>query len=258
MRFLIVGQGIVGDATGYLLEMRGHAVEYHDPPKDIHGTPGGADCALLCVPTPMGPRGYNERAEVFRSAQWLADEGFSGAVGIRSTVTMGTCDALQVAYPGMEWFAWPEFLRAAHAREDTLSPARSIIGTRDAAALQSIIDAVCNERTVICTAREAEFVKYATNAFHAMAVGLANELAEVAGAWDIDWNGLMPQFADKHIPANIVVSEQGGFGGACLPKDTAALLYHAWHDRGIELPMLSAMHEANLARRPEEYVTAFE
>jgi nucleotide sugar dehydrogenase len=255
MKFVIVGKGIVGDATGHMLEMRGHEVVYHDPPKGIAGTPDGADCALLCVPTPMGPQGYNERAQVFRSAQWLADEGFSGAVGIRSTVTMGTCDALQVAYAGMEWFAWPEFLRAAHAREDTLSPARSIIGTRDRAKLQPVLEAVGNEQTVVCSTRDAEFAKYATNAFHAMAVGLANELSPLAAAWGVDWNALMPQFSDKHIPANIVVTEEGGFGGACLPKDTAALLYHALHDRGISLPMLDAMHRANMDRRPEEYPT---
>src|SRR5574343_1243465 len=129
MKVLIVGQGVVGDATGYALEQRGHEVVYHDPPKGIEGSPQGCDCALLCVPTPRGALGYNSRSAVYRSADWLQQQGYAGLVGVRSTVIPGTCDELQCEFPAMTWFSWPEFLQAGLAREMALDPPYVVRGT---------------------------------------------------------------------------------------------------------------------------------
>src|SRR5574343_858895 len=129
MKVLIVGQGVVGDATGYALEQRGHEVVYHDPPKGIEGSPQGCDCALLCVPTPRGALGYNSRSAVYRSADWLQQQGYAGLVGVRSTVIPGTCDELQCEFPAMTWFSWPEFLQAGLAREMALDPPYVVVGS---------------------------------------------------------------------------------------------------------------------------------
>jgi UDP-glucose 6-dehydrogenase len=48
------------------------------------------------------------------------------------------------------------------------------------------------------------------------------------------------------------VTEQGGYGGKCLPKDVAGLLYAA-RFMDIDTPILAAVDAENRRRRPEEY-----
>lgn len=256
MKVLIVGKGVVGDATGYALEQRGHDVVYHDPPKGIEETPVGCDVALLCVPTPMGALGYNSRSILYRCGDWLQSQGYTGLVGIRSTVIPGTCDELQAEFLQMTWFSWPEFLQADRAREMASNPPYTVVGLCRLAS-GSEVETVTSSgfRRTCCTARGAEFIKYATNAILAATVGVANELAEWADALGLDYNALVPPICkmDTVLPSNVERSPETGFGGACLPKDLAALLFHAARDHGVSLPVLSAVHEANRARRPECY-----
>lgn len=260
MKVCIIGKGVLGDATGYALEYGGHEVVYHDPPKGIEGSPNGCDVALICVPTPMGWAGTCDCGAVYDAARWLNKCGFVGHVGIRSTVPPGTCDDMQWDFPSMRWFSWPEFLRDAHAREDVILRARTVAGLPEPMANSTWEMFAClaqvqlGERCIVTTPTGAEFIKYATNAIHAVNVGLANELAAIATAHGLDWNALLPPLTDgdPYLPDNIRVTEQGGYGGKCLPKDTAALLAHA-RVRHIDLPILAATDAANRVRRPEEY-----
>ena len=262
MRVLVVGKGVVGDATGYCLGRRGHEIVYHDPPRGLEGSIEGVDCALICVPTPRGALGYNSRSQVYRTADLLEHRGYRGPVGVRSTVVMGTCDELQLEFPMMTWFSWPEFLRAERAREMAGNPPYRVIGFSHwdepayaplRARLLELADAIDTDPTCrLVRPVEAEFIKYATNALLAGAVGLANELSELAEAYGLNWNALVPPIAqmDGVLPGNVRVIDPGGFGGACLPKDLAALLFHAARDKGVELPVLSAIEAENLRRRP--------
>lgn len=262
LNVLVVGKGIVGDATGYALEQRGHTVAYHDPPKGIawEGDPGEVDCVLICVPTPMAENGSCDLTQLTRATYWLADQDFTGYAGIRSTVPPGTCTQLQRAYADVHWFSWPEFLQGRRARELACNPHRIVFGAKGIGQDDGVprkllgLPKPLSSPTLFCTPTEAEFVKYATNAIHATNVGLANELAELGARLGLAWNGLLPPLApgSEYLPNNICVTAEGGFGGACLPKDVAALLYEAT-GRGIELPVLRAVHEENLRRRPEEY-----
>lgn len=260
MRVIIIGAGVVGTATGKLLESVGHGVTYHDPPKGIIGDPAGCVVALLCVPTPMQADGYCSTEYILEAADWLFDADFFGLVGIRSTVPPGTCASMKETFPGWVWFSWPEFLRDAHAEMDVFSPVRRVLGLPESRA--GVLRAFCESLPrlpdyrplLITTPTAAEFVKYATNAIHATNVGLANELAELALTYGVDWNDNMPVLArfDQMLPDNIVVSERGGFGGKCLPKDVAALVRTACA-HGTETPILAAVDAENRRRRPEEY-----
>jgi len=101
------------------------------------------------------------------------------------------------------------------------------------------------------TPLEAEFIKYATNALLAGTVGLCNELGDLATAYGLDWNALVPPVAERDavLPANVRIIPPGGFGGACLPKDLAALLFHSLRDKGLDLPVLSLVERENTRRR---------
>jgi UDP-glucose 6-dehydrogenase len=264
MKVLVIGKGVVGDATGYALEQRGHDVVYHDPPKGIEATTEGVDVALICVPTPMGALGYNSRSTVYRVADWLDCKHYTGLVGIRSTVVPGTCDDLQAEFPAMAWFSWPEFLQADKAREMALNPPYGVVGIplhADGGPCEAEprIVVLTGQGDVphirACRPTGAEFIKYATNCLLAGAVGIANDLADWAEALGLDYNALVPPICERDaiLPSNVRRSEEGGFGGACLPKDLAAALFHAARDRGVSMPVLEAVQKANVARRPECY-----
>ena len=259
MNVLIIGKGVVGTATARALEKRQIGCFYHDPPLDIHfaGHFDQVDCALICVPTPLAEGWSFDLRHVEEAAQWLRDNNYSGLVGIRSTVLPGTCDTFEKKCPQMAWFSWPEFLRASHAEEDACNPCRVIVGhntTENTWHLRGPIFTItaiheCSKHLFFVQTKAAEFVKLATNAIHATNVGLANELAELAHAYRLDWNAMLPPLADEHIPKNIHVTEEGGYGGSCLPKDLMALL--SVPDVGLYI--LAAVHEANVAQRPDEY-----
>lgn len=259
MNILVVGNGVVGNSTGLALQEHRQSVWWHDPPKGINYPEGELDqidIALLCVPTPLGAQGYNDRNAVYHAAQWLEDAGYAGIVGIRSTCIMGTCDNLAQAYPGMQWFSWPEFLRVANAREWAARPRYTVVGWSHWDDGRNPVTVKLHNlapEAMRVTPLQAEFVKYASNALLASSVGVANELADLASHYGIDWNQLVPPIAelDANMPKNVKVLDGGGYGGACLPKDVAALLYHAVHDRGVEMPVLQALHKANVARRYE-------
>ncbi|MFA5635099.1 MAG: hypothetical protein WC977_04255 [Anaerovoracaceae bacterium] len=178
----------------------------------------------------------------------------------------------------MTWFSWPEFLQADRAREMALHPPYVVRGTPRGLFAEQPLDK-CNEAcayaycdlfahwTMVCLGSsdcvpqfclpntEAEFIKYATNCLLAGAVGIANDLADWADALGLDYNALVPPICEKDaiLPSNVYRSDEGGFGGACLPKDLAAALFHASRDRGVDMPVLEAVQEANQARRPECY-----
>ena len=256
---LILGKGIVGDATGYALEHKGAEVWYHDPPKGIFATGPdeldieSVDLALICVGSPLGRDGRADTTQVSDVIELLCYNGWRGPVGIRTTVPPGTCDAWQEALPSLTFFSWPEFLMAREARQWALAPRYNVLGVRESAepALRGL-DGLLKTRfgTHLVKPIEAEFIKYATNALLASSVGVANELAELAAALGIDWNKDLPEIAqhDLNLPRNIWVQDGGGFGGACLPKDLSALLHFAkTHDQ--PLPVLTALDAENRKRR---------
>lgn len=256
-RSLIVGMGIVGTATARALEERKHhQIEFHDPPKGIIGNPMAADFVLVCVPTPMAKDGSADLSAIEETAAWLSDLGYCGDVVVRSTVPPRTGDRLAAMYSSMQWSAWPEFLRASSAEHDALNPVRTVFGG-DPANEERLVDKqpgvphLCVSRTC------AEFIKHVTNVFHATAVGIANELEAFGRTFGFDWNGIMPNLCDEHIPANIRVSKEGGFGGACLPKDTLALLKDAERIE-VPMPVLATIVSENVWRRPMEYSPALE
>jgi UDPglucose 6-dehydrogenase len=80
------------------------------------------------------------------------------------------------------------------------------------------------------SARMAEVVKYATNAFLATKVAFANEMFGLVSELDLDYPHfqelftLDPRINRSHLK---VPGSDGkfGFGGSCLPKDLKGLLH---------------------------------
>lgn len=304
MNVLIVGRGVVGEATAAVMEREGHTVFYHDPPKgiDFESLSGVEDeeglslggaayraaaeyaeasrstrlailstrselagttlhdmgCVLICIPTPLGKYGLDDEA-VREAAKWLDSNKYDGLAGIRSTVQPGTCDyIIDQYYYNATWFSWPEFLQAKTARRDALDPYWEVIGIHEVTS--DFIDKFLpnHYQTMpgfkLCLPKEAEFIKLAANAIHATSVSVANELSEIADELDLNWNSLLPPMAphSRFIPDNIWVTKEGGFGGACLPKDLGGVMRLVSYYK-TNAPVLSSVDSANRIRRPDAY-----
>jgi UDPglucose 6-dehydrogenase len=157
----------------------------------------------------------------------------------KSTVPVGTAMQLErrlrLASPAGEGVevAWnPEFLREAHAVEDTLTPDRLVFGTHSRQALELLQEVYAMPLTeatpvVRCDIATAELIKVAANAFLATKISFINAMAGMCQAAGGDVTLLADAIGyDKRIGREFLNAGLG-FGGGCLPKDIAALAVRA-------------------------------
>jgi GDP-mannose 6-dehydrogenase len=222
----------------------------------------GTDLALLCVGTPSGAGGQPETTAVRRVGREighaLRQRSEPYAVVLRSTVLPGTTEGVLIpalcdgaGRPPGPWLRVavnPEFMREGSALHDFAQPAFTLVGSEDgetAALLRSLYAGVAAP-FILTRLRVAEMVKYVSNAFHALKVCFANEVATLCAALDVDAQEVMHSFAmDRKLNISTAYLRPGfAFGGSCLPKDLRALLYAA--RRGdLSLPLLSAILPSN-------------
>jgi len=224
-----------------------------------------ADVSLLCVGTPSKPQGgtdliYMRRAlEDIRRAMEIAtppDSGFH-AVVVRSTVPPGTGDDLvsptfTTADPVAGWEVGtamcPEFLREGSGVADFFAPPMVVVGTanRRVADLLTEMLSFLEHEIRLVDVRTAEALKYACNAFHAVKVSFANELARIFQTFDVDSREVMQVFTqDKVLNISPAYLMPGfAFGGSCLPKDLRALLDMA-RMNALDVPLLHGTLQTN-------------
>jgi UDPglucose 6-dehydrogenase len=236
----VIGVGVVGGAVSSYFESRGYALRHFDPQlgADDEAALNEADIVFICVPTPYMPGAGFDDAALEDAIARIAEPK---VVVIKSTVLPGTTEAFQLRYPQHCFLFNPEFLREASAPQDFVRPDRQIVGYTAqsrhlAESLLSILPDAPYKATM--TAREAEMTKYMTNVFLALKVTFANEIYDLCGALDIDYQRVREATAaDERIGAShLDVFDSGyrGYGGKCLPKDTKALL--ALADR-LDVPL---------------------
>lgn len=154
----------------------------------------------------------------------------------KSTVPVGTADKVQdiVTHASTGKFGFdvvsnPEFLREGAAIKDFLNPDRVVVGVSTERArdiMEKIYRPIARAgRPVMVTdIRSAELIKYASNAFLAVKITFANEMAnfcELAGANIKEVAKGMG--ADSRIGSRFLYAGIG-YGGSCFPKDVQALM----------------------------------
>lgn len=254
-----VGQGYVGKNYADDFENRGYeTVRYalEEPYVNNKDQIKECDFVFIAVPTPTTPEGFD--GSIVKEALSLVGEGKIAV--IKSTMPPGFTNELQEAFPSIIVIFSPEFLREATAAHDAAHPFSIIIGStkeddahkKAAEMLRSILPQAPS--VLICTSREAEFVKFIQNCigyFDIVAFNIFYDLASEYGvAWEPVYKGLK---ADPDIPsrfANPIHKSGRGAGGHCLIKDFAAFreLYKKLRpDDASALDVLYAVEKKNVS-----------
>lgn len=250
----VIGLGFVGGAVHYWFEHKlNNRVELfsYDKHKNI-GTVkevNKADIVFVCVPTPFyeDAGGYDDSA-IIESLNVLSS---SKIVVIKSTILPGSTEKFQKLFPIHKILFNPEFLVAKTAVEDFINPKRQILGYTNQSKnyTQEILNILPSAPLIrVMHATEAEMVKYFGNAFLATKVVFANQIYDICEKLGIDYNvvkeatGSDPRINLSHLD----VSQDGyrGYGGACFPKDTKAIIGLA-RELNADFTLLEKVDEIN-------------
>jgi UDPglucose 6-dehydrogenase len=214
------------------------------------------DVVLVCVGTPVLEGGRSDLSQVesaLTSLRPLLDAGVP--IVIRSTLPPGSTAQIARWVAGVQYriFTSPEFLRQGKALEDFLHPSRVVIGAfpgadpKDLALLTELLH-FDDAPLLMVTVEEAEIIKNGANAFLALKLSFANELAALCEELGAD---VMPVIEGIGMDDRIgrkYMHPSYGFGGSCLPKELRALA-NAGRDHGLEMHVISAAAEANEAQQ---------
>ncbi|MDD4866738.1 MAG: nucleotide sugar dehydrogenase [Mycobacterium sp.] len=219
------------------------------------------DVVFVCVPTPSADDGRADLGAVVSAVEHLGAVLRRGAiVALKSTVPVGTTAAMaeRLRRSGIRAVSTPEFLREGRAVHDFFHPDRLVIGTLEEDAAQTVRRAYGLDGAPVLRMRpeSAELAKYASNAFLAVKLSYTNSLAALSarvGADIDDVTGCMG--ADRRIGAEFL-RPGPGWGGSCLPKDTAALV-HIARGRGVSLAEVEAARRTN-SGQAERMATALQ
>jgi nucleotide sugar dehydrogenase len=231
----------------------------------------GADAVFICVGTPGTDEGGANLSFVVQAAREAAEHSSREkypVVVVKSTVPPGSTAG--PVYAALEesgrriggdigLAVAPEFLREGHAWEDSVNPDRVVVGAVDdrAGEILELVLGCFSAPVRLVSATEAEFIKYLSNTLLATLISFSNEQAMLARKiGDIDiarafgilhedkrWRGEPAAMTSYAFPGC-------GFGGYCLPKDTAALRNVA-RDHGMADTMLESVLRVNRQARAD-------
>ena len=162
----------------------------------------------------------------------------------------------------------PEFLREGTAVADSLYPDRIVVGAGEEHTLEIMRQlylplmaqrfeppaglprpaGLTSVPMVSTSLTSAEMIKYAANAFLAMKIGFANEMANICERVGAESTEVMAGIGlDSRIGSKFL-NPGVGWGGSCFGKDIQALLHTAL-EYGYDSKLLRASLEVNSAQR---------
>jgi UDPglucose 6-dehydrogenase len=162
----------------------------------------------------------------------------------------------------------PEFLREGSALADSLYPDRIVIGASDDESLgimRQLYEPLVEQGfeapagvprpaglgkvlLFTTTLTSAEMIKYAANAFLAMKIGFANEIANICERVGAEAPEVMTGIGLDSRIGKRFLNPGVGWGGSCFGKDIQSLL-HTAREYGYESRLLQASLDVNTAQR---------
>jgi UDPglucose 6-dehydrogenase len=238
----------------------------------------GSEAVFVAVGTPQAESGEADLSYVESVARGIAGavDGYKIIVG-KSTVPVYTSEwvrkvmLLNGAPHGLfDVASNPEFLREGTAVVDFLYPDRIVIGAdhqRAGEVLREIYrplvdgeyykraDKIAgpanwpgNARLICTSARSAELIKHASNAFLAMKISFVNAVANICEAVGADIEEVRSGIGSDTRIGTRFLFPGIGYGGSCFPKDLAAFRVVA-HECGYDFKLLEDVMAINAEQR---------
>ncbi|WP_184027463.1 UDP-glucose dehydrogenase family protein [Deinococcus budaensis] len=238
-----------------------------------------ADVIFICVGTPPLPSGQPNLSYVADAAQSIAGHlnGKLQVVVNKSTVPIGTGDwvarMLEEHAPDYHEGRYlvvsnPEFLREGTAMHDSLYPDRIVLGSDSPVGIAQLVRlyeplldqsfeapgyvprpaGYTRPELVTTSLSSAEMIKYAANAFLALKISFANEIAGLCEWVDADIAEVTRGIGHDQRIGPRFLEAGAGWGGSCFGKDTSALI-SIGREYGYDMPILAAAVEINRRQR---------
>jgi UDPglucose 6-dehydrogenase len=206
---------------------------------------------FIAVGTPPQADGSADISAVHAAARTIRDVAEAPAVvGIKSTVPVGTCDAVQAivdegARHPLRVASVPEFLKEGSALADFMKPDRIILGVADAEAERVLRDLyrplqLSSERVLVMDRRSSELSKYAANAMLATRISFMNELSRLCDAIGADVHAIRRAVGSDRRIGHQFLYAGPGFGGSCLAGHETVLVRQQGRTRLMSLRALFA------------------
>jgi len=259
MKIAVIGAGYVGIIAGTCLKSRGHNVVLIDIDKEkINLIKKGispireknfdelfkkyapeascdfsdikdADIVFIAVGTPSKSDGSIDLSYIFSASEKIKDFiGRKTVVAVKSTVIPGTTEKVSEIL-GVKACMNPEFLREGSAVDDFLNPERIVLGVNNKEQEKTLKELYSGftENIVVTNTRTAEMIKYVSNAFLAMKISFANEIANICDKAGINSRAVLKTAGMDSRISGKFLNPGPGFGGSCFPKDVSALISFA-------------------------------
>jgi len=258
----IIGLGFVGGAIKSSMDNYDwdYTIVCLDPAKGFNSTYNDIkECSgvFICVPSPQDDDGSCDTSILESVLENLKAVDYTGVIISKCTAPPDVYTKLNDQYPNLVHA--PEFLTAANANADYLNGKFAIIGgkvqayMREAERIIRIGQKQLDANIQYCTIAEASLAKYTINCFMSTKVVFMNEIYRLATTMGCDYNLIAEmvkmdgRIGKSHMQ---VPGPDGafGFGGACFPKDTSALLKIA-EQAGVDMMVLDAAVKKNTLLR---------
>ncbi len=214
----------------------------------------GADVVWVAYDTPVDADDRADVEHVLRQVERLFPHLASGAVVlVSSQLPVGTVARLEAAFararPGtrVHFACSPENLRLGKAIQVFTEPDRVVVGVRSAEARDRVaaLLAPVTDRIEWMSVESAEMTKHALNAFLAVSVTFANEIAAVcervgADAKEVE-RGLK---TEARIGPRAYLAPGAAFAGGTLARDVAFLDALA-RRHALETPLIASVRPSN-------------
>ena len=233
-------------------------VSFYD---DIDRAARDAQVVIVAVGTPSRDDGSADLTALRIAIERLSQVEFSmwPTIVIRSTVPPGTTDALARDVETWADLVYaPEFLREGSAVADFLNPDRIIVGSNEPRAAVTYVRLFERlQKPVVFTTRcNAELIKCASNAFLALKISFANEVANMCDALGATADDVLRGVGYDHRIGKDFLRPGIGFGGPCFEKDVKSMS-HVASQYGLNGELFGATLRVNDAQ-PQRIVNMLE
>ena len=222
---------------------------------------------FIAVGTPQGEDGSADLRYVLAAAKEIGQALTGPAIIInKSTVPVGTADLVkgEVAWQLFQRKCFidfdvasnPEFLKEGAAIDDFFNPDRIVIGTESEKTREQMLKLYKpyvkqDSQLLTVGVKEAELIKYASNAMLATRISFMNEIANVCDRFGINVEDVRLGMGTDSRIGPAFLRPGCGYGGSCFPKDVQALVRIA-QSVGVDPIVLNGVEARN--KKQKQYL----